>query len=86
MGVGRHVSVQDDIRSFIVDELMEGRPVDGDPIAQGKLDSLAMEQVIGFVEDRYDVTFGDDDLVLENFSSLEAVTSLVERKRAELPG
>ena len=76
------MSVADDIRGFIFDELMEGQPAEGDPIADGKLDSLAMEQVIGFIEDRYNVTFADDELVLENFVDLATVSALVERKRA----
>jgi acyl carrier protein len=76
------VAVADEIRSFIFDELMDGQPADGDPIAEGKLDSLAMEQVIGFIEDRYDVTFTDEELVLQNFVDLETVSALVERKRA----
>jgi acyl carrier protein len=75
------VAVADEIRSFIFDELMDGQPAEGDPIAEGKLDSLAMEQVIGFIEDRYDVTFGDEELVLENFVDLKTVSALVERKR-----
>jgi acyl carrier protein len=75
-------STEDRIRSFIFDELMDGQPATGDPIAEGKLDSLAMEQVIGFLEDEYQVSFGDEDLVPENFTNLAAVAALVESKRA----
>jgi acyl carrier protein len=76
------VAVADEIRSFIFDELMDGQAPEGDPIAEGKLDSLAMEQVIGFIEDRYDVTFTDEELVLQNFVDLQTVSALVERKQA----
>jgi acyl carrier protein len=75
------MSVAEDIRSFIFDELMEGQPKEGDPVSDGKLDSLALEQVIGFIEDTYDVAFTDDELVEENFTSIEAVAALVETKR-----
>jgi acyl carrier protein len=77
------VNVSEEIRTFIFDELMEGQPAEGDPIADGKLDSLAMEQVIGFIEDSYGVTFADDELVMDNFADLPTVSALVERKRAE---
>lgn len=76
------MSVADEIRAFIFEELMEGQPAEGDPVAEGKLDSLAMEQVIGFIEDRYQVTFSDEELVLETFADLATVSALVERKRA----
>jgi acyl carrier protein len=75
------MSVAEDIRNFIFDELMEGQPKEGDPVSDGKLDSLAMEQVIGFIEDTYNVAFTDDELVEENFTSIEAVAALVETKR-----
>jgi acyl carrier protein len=76
------VSVADEIRTFIFDELMEGQPAEGDPVAEGKLDSLAMEQVIGFIEDTYGITFSDEELVIDNFRSIGTVAELVERKRA----
>ena len=74
------------IRSFIVDELMEAQSVSGDPIADGKLDSLAMEQVIGFIEDEYGVMFSDEDLVPENFADLATVAALVDAKRTAANG
>ena len=76
------MSVADEIRTFIFDELMEGQPAEGDPVAEGKLDSLAMEQVIGFIEDTYGITFSDEELVIDNFRSIGTVAELVERKRA----
>jgi acyl carrier protein len=75
------MSVAEDIRNFIFEELMEGQPKEGDPVSDGKLDSLALEQVIGFIEDTYDVAFTDDELVEENFTSIDAVAALVETKR-----
>jgi acyl carrier protein len=74
------MAVAEDIRGFIAEELLEGEQIEGDPIADGRLDSLALEQVIGFIEDHYGIVFEDDDLVLENFASLTALTALVEAK------
>jgi acyl carrier protein len=81
-GGGPTLTVADEIRTFIFDELMEGQPAEGDPIADGKLDSLAMEQVIGFIEDTYGIGFTDEDLVPENFTTLQAVAEFVEAKRS----
>ena len=66
------------IRRFIVDELLDERPV-GDPLAQDLLDSLALEQLVAFCEEEFGVRFDDADLIAENFESVGAVASLVER-------
>ena len=68
------------IRNYIRDELLEGAPLTGDPLAQGPLDSLALEQLFAFIEDTYEITLEDRDLVSENFESLGAVAALVRRK------
>jgi acyl carrier protein len=76
------MTVAEEIQGFIVDDLLDGEQIQGDPVADGRLDSLAIEQVIGFIEDRFEVVFTDDDLVLENFANLEAMAALVESKLA----
>ncbi|MFL5799241.1 MAG: acyl carrier protein [Actinomycetota bacterium] len=67
------------VRRFIVDELLDDRPT-GDPLAQELLDSLAIEQLVAFCEEEFGVALEDDDLIAENFESLGAVASLVDRK------
>jgi acyl carrier protein len=69
------------IERFIDDRLLEG-PAGGDPLDQGLLDSLAVEQLIAFLEDRFDIAFTDEELVPENFESVPQLAALVDRKRA----
>jgi acyl carrier protein len=69
------------IRNFIEFELLDGAAAD-DPLADGLLDSLAVEQLAAFLEDAYGVHLDDDDFVAENFASIDAVAALVDRKRA----
>jgi acyl carrier protein len=69
------------IQRFIDDELLDGASLDGDPLATGLLDSLSIEQLIAFVEDTFDIMFEDEELIAENFGSIEAVTRLVDDKR-----
>jgi acyl carrier protein len=73
------LSVRRDIRRFIEDELLGDR-VEVDPLAEGLLDSLGMEQLIGFLEERFDIAFEDEELAAEGFASLSAVTELVQQK------
>ena len=51
-------------------------------IEQGLLDSLAMLRTVDFCEEHFGVHFDDSDLVPENFESVDALASLVERTLA----
>jgi len=65
------------IADYILHELTDGAPV-RDPLAEGLLDSLAIAQLVAFLEEEFRISLGDEDLVAEHFESLDAVTALVE--------
>jgi methoxymalonate biosynthesis acyl carrier protein len=44
------------------------------------MDSLGIMKLILFLENNYSVKISDDDLTLENFSSIQSIYSLVENK------
>ncbi|GED10742.1 acyl carrier protein [Cellulosimicrobium cellulans] len=46
----------------------------------GVLDSLAAAGLISFLERRFGVVVADDDLEIENFDSLDAITAFVRSK------
>ena len=73
------------IRRFVEEELLEGMRLDGDPLARGYLDSLAIEQLILFCEERYGIELVDEDTVAEHFANVGALAALVDRKRKERP-
>ena len=80
------MSIEKQLREFIEQEILEEEsPVD-DPLASGLLDSLAVEQLIAYIEEEYGVTFEDDELVADNFASLPVVAGLVESKRGVVAG
>ena len=68
------------IDRFIDERLLDG-PAGGDALAEGLLDSLAVEQLIAFLESRFGVRFSDEDLVPENFESVRCLADFVDRKR-----
>jgi len=76
------------IARFIESELLDGRAPADDPLASGELDSLAVETLIAFLSERFAITFTDDEVVAENFSSLATLSALVDAKRlaASVPG
>jgi acyl carrier protein len=54
---------------------------DGDALFPDVIDSLGVMEVVDFVEETYAVDIGDDDLLVDNFRSLEAISSLIDRRR-----
>jgi methoxymalonate biosynthesis acyl carrier protein len=52
-----------------------------DIFALGFVNSLLAMQLVAFVEKEFGIGVGDEDLDLDNFRSIDAITSLVARKR-----
>lgn len=68
------------LRSFIVEELLE-TPFDGeDPLAEGQVDSLGIEQLVEYVFELWSAELDDEEIVEENFESIAALATLVESK------
>lgn len=75
-----------DLQAFILEEITPGRAIaavdrDDDLLAGGIIDSLAVTQLIEFLQTRYGVRVGGDDLVPANFQSVRAIEAFVDRKR-----
>ena len=52
-----------------------------DPLFPDVIDSLGVMEVVDFVETTYAVEIGEDDLLADNFRSLEAISALIDRNR-----
>lgn len=77
--------IADEIRQFLVDEVLEGPefadfPIDA-PLLSGVIDSFGLVTLIDFIEDRFGVTIGHEEMVKDNFRSVEALASFIESKR-----
>ena len=46
---------------------------------QGIVDSLGLLEIVGFIESTFDINVQDTDMVAENFASISAIASYVER-------
>jgi acyl carrier protein len=77
----RDLSTAERIRSFIEEELLDDPAEPGDPLTNGALDSLAIEQLVTFLWEDFGVTFRDDEVVEKNFSSVARLAELVDEKR-----
>jgi len=73
------------IERFLVEEL-EIDNADGhidpgqDLLAAGLLDSMSITQIVVFLEDQFGTDIKDEDLIAENFSSIDAMAALVGGK------
>jgi acyl carrier protein len=72
---------------FVQDELARGNELKGlsltdNLIETGILDSLGIMKLILFMEEKLSVKITDEDLIPENFQSIQTINSLVQKKMA----
>jgi acyl carrier protein len=70
------------ISEFIVTEIMHGAKDDVldancQLLDEGILDSLGLQQLITFLEGKYDIMVDDDYLMPEYFTSVETIANLI---------
>jgi acyl carrier protein len=80
------VDIADQIKSFISREILDGagpRTVDDSTsLYDGILDSVALMQLVSYLEEEFGVPVADEDLTPDNFRNVDSIARLV-RERAE---
>jgi acyl carrier protein len=78
----------ENIKEFIVENFLfgDGEKLDNDTdfFEQSIIDSTGILELVCFVEETYGLTVSDDEIVQENFSSINNVASFVEKKQQEV--
>lgn len=66
-------------KTFLFDE---GKKIDENVslLGTGVIDSTGVLELISFLESTYNLKFDDDELVAENFDSLEKIKSFISKK------
>lgn len=71
------------IKDFIQTEILHGRNIslkdDEDLLSAGILDSLSILKIVAFVEERFNFSVPDEDVVFDNFSSINALAEYVQQ-------
>ena len=79
----RSDTVRDAVKAFIRGELSYGQDdqydENADLIEQGVIDSMSLLRLVSFLEERYQITVQDEDLLPSNFRTLAAVEAYVKR-------
>lgn len=66
--------------------LVGGAPeADQELITTGIIDSLGILKLVNYIEEKFGIAVSDEDLVPENFQTVNDIDNLVERKQAALP-
>jgi acyl carrier protein len=83
--------VREQLRHFILTELKtkltDQALTDSYPLLETEaIDSLAVFTIVQFLEDQFGIEVGDDDLVVENFATIEAMASMVDAKKNPTAG
>jgi acyl carrier protein len=77
--------VHGEIRRFVVDNFLFGREnvelsADSSFLESGIIDSTGTLELIQFIEEKYQITVDDEDLVPANLDSINRVVAYVNRK------
>lgn len=79
--------IEKSIRDYLVSEFLEDRPeldltADTNLLTSHVIDSLGIFVLITFLEEQYGVSIDADDVLIEHFETIGAISRLVETKLA----
>ncbi len=79
------MNLQQELREYILNQYFKGQAPDGfdddyNLIDDGIMDSLAIINTVTHLEKQYQIEFGDNDIVPEHFSSVNALAEFVQQK------
>jgi len=76
------------IIKYIQDNLLTGKgeielsPED-DLLGSGLLDSMGVMRLVGFVEETFNIKIPPEDIVIENFMDVKAITNYIESQHID---
>jgi acyl carrier protein len=78
------------VREFILQEFMQDKSPslltdDTRLVDEEIIDSLGIFQLVNFLQERFGIEIGPEDVTLENFETTKAMISLVESRLVESP-
>lgn len=76
---------KDALRRFIADDLLMGQSLalndDDDLLLSGLVDSLGVVRLVTFIETEFNSVVPPEDVVLENFQTLNAIAEYLHRRQ-----
>jgi acyl carrier protein len=82
------MSLQEDIRTFIVDNFLFGEDGglkdDSSFLAEGIVDSTGIMQLVSYIQEQHLIFVEDEELIPDNLDSIKKVASFIEAKKMAL--
>lgn len=80
------MNIEQTVEKFVIEELIVGgsdTKLDPDEslVSSGVIDSLAILRLITFIEETFGVAVDDDEVVPENFETINVIKAFVEGKQ-----
>lgn len=80
------MQLKSEIRSFIVENFLYGQSENGFTddasfLEKGLIDSTGVLELVSFVEEKYGISVADDELVPDNFDSVDKLTAFILKKK-----
>ncbi len=78
------MDVGSEVEGFILEKItLDGEKIarDEDLLASDILDSMAIVELVSFLEARFGIQVSDDDLMPENFQTIDEIVAFVERTK-----
>ncbi len=73
-----------DIKEFIVDNFLFGNEDELNEntslFEKGIIDSTGVLELVSFIEENYDISINDEELVQDNFLSISAINNFLQKK------
>jgi len=82
---GSSPQLKGSIRRFVLENLALGKDVgtiedDASLTENGVIDSLGIFQLVSFLESSYGIRVGDEEIVLENFQTIDTIEQFLKEK------
>lgn len=78
--------IEQKILDFIIDVFLFGEPVEVGPdeslLEKGIIDSTGLLELVEFLQETYDITIQESDLVRANLDGIAKIAAFVQRKQA----
>lgn len=80
------MDIKTQIREFITDNFMMGRDPEelkdnNSLLEMNIIDSTGVLEMVGFLEETYEITIEDDELIPDNLDSLVKIEAYINRKK-----
>jgi len=76
-------AIEQEIRKFLTEEFLSGNDEilsEDIPLLGNVIDSQGVINLVAFLQQRFDIEVGDDEVATSNFDSLKTVVAYVEGK------